>query len=333
MPLFSLSGKATWLVIVVAACRLGLPQAAAQSDTSESGGADSAAAKPAVGAAKPQVLNLWPERPPGETKDLPPEADRTRPSDRLIAGRRIIKLANVSTPQIAVYRPVDEGNGAAVLICPGGGHHILAWDLEGTEVAEWLNTLGVTAIVVKYRVPFRDPERRWRAAVQDSQRAVSLVRSRAEQWRLDPKRIGICGFSAGGETAALTCLLPERQYEAVDAVDKYWRRPDFAILVYPAYLVDKTTGALRDDIEVGPQSPPTFLVHAFDDGVTARNSLLLADRLKQSGVSTELHMYATGGHGYGLRPTKEAVTRWPKRCSQWLGEQGWLEAPRRPAAE
>src|SRR5688572_6307731 len=172
--------------------------------------------------AAPLTLNLWPGNPPGETKTLPPEGDQTKDSDRLVGGRRIIKLGNISTPQIAVYRPSrDKDTGAAVVICPGGGHNILAYDLEGTEVAEWLNTLGVTGIVLKYRVPTRTPtDRRWTAAVQDAQRAMSLVRSKAAEWNLDPKRIGILGFSAGGETAAFTTLFTERLYEPVDAIDQ-----------------------------------------------------------------------------------------------------------------
>jgi acetyl esterase/lipase len=156
-------------------------------------------------AATPTILNIWPGKPPGETKELPAEVDLTKDTDKLIAGKRIIKLGNVSTPQIAVYKPEkSKDTGASVIICPGGGHHILAYDLEGTEVAEWLNTIGVTGIVLKYRVPFRNPDKRWGAAVADAQRAVSQVRSKAAEWNLDPKRIGICGFSAGGETAGLT---------------------------------------------------------------------------------------------------------------------------------
>jgi len=276
-------------------------------------------------AAEPLVLDLWPGSPPGETKKLPPEADKTKPGDRLIAGHRVIRLGNVSRPQIAVYRPAkDKANGAAVVICPGGGHHILAYDLEGTEVAQWLNSIGVTAIVLKYRVPFRDREKRWRAAVQDAQRAMSLVRSKAAEWGIDPGRVGICGFSAGGETAGLTSLLAERTYQPVDAADKQPTRPNFAILVYPGGFVDKGAAKLRDHIRVTAQAPPTFFVHAFDDRVSVQNSLLLASELKKVGVSAELHIYASGGHGYGLRPTSEAVTRWPKRAGQWLKEQGFL---------
>ena len=181
--------------------------------------------------AEPLTINVWPGKPPGDTKELPPEADQTKPEDRLIAGRRIIKLGNVSTPQLTVYRPAkSKDTGAAVVICPGGGHNILAYDLEGTEVAEWLNEIGVTGIVLKYRVPGRDPEKRWFAAVQDAQRAMSLVRSKASEWGLDPKRIGLLGFSAGGQVAGLVSIFEQRQYELLDDVDKVSSRPDFAVL-------------------------------------------------------------------------------------------------------
>ncbi len=276
-------------------------------------------------AAEPLVLDLWQGQAPGETKELPPEVDQTKPEDKLIAGRRIIKLGNVSTPQIAVYRPpADKDTGAAVVICPGGGHHILAYDLEGTEVAEWLNSIGVTGIVLKYRVPSRDPERRWLAAVQDAQRAMSLVRSKADEWGIDPERIGICGFSAGGETAGLTVLFADRQYASVDEADTQPFRPDFAMLVYAAGFTPRDEARLHDYITVPSDVPPIFFVHAFDDGVSVQNPLLLASAIKQAGGSAELHLYATGGHGYGLRPTDEAVTRWPVRAGEWLRERGLL---------
>jgi acetyl esterase/lipase len=279
----------------------------------------------AVSASEPIVANLWPASSPGEPRALPPEADQTKPDDRLIAGRRIIKLGNVSAPQIVVYRPeAVPANGAAVVICPGGGHHILAWDLEGTEVAEWLNTLGVTGIVLKYRVPHQNPERRWHAAVQDAQRAMSLVRSRAGEWGLDPQRIGICGFSAGGETAALTSLFADRQYDAVDAIDELASRPNFALLIYAAGLAEKDRPVLREHVTVTKDAPPMFFVHTWDDGVSVQNPLLLASALKQHDIPAELHLFSTGGHGYGLRPTSEAVTHWPHRAGEWLRERGFL---------
>ena len=282
-----------------------------------------------VVAAEPLTINVWPGKPPGESKEqLAPDTDQTKPEDKLIAGRRIIKLGNVSTPQITVYRPSpDKDTGASVVICPGGGHHILAYDLEGTEVATWLNEIGVTGIVLKYRVPFRDPEKRWQAAVQDAQRAMSLVRSKATEWKLDPKRIGMLGFSAGGQVAGLVSIfIEQRQYEPVDDVDKVSCRPDFAVLIYPGGFDEKGQPKLRDEVKVTKESPPMFFVHAFDDGVTVFNTLLLATELKKVGVPAEVHVYATGGHGYGLRHVEgQPVTDWPKPCEAWMKSMRFIK--------
>jgi acetyl esterase/lipase len=287
----------------------------------------------AAHAADPLVLDVWPGKPPGETKTLPPEADQTKDSDKLIAGRRIIKLGNVSTPRLAVYRPSkDKDTGAAVVICPGGGFSILAYDLEGTEVAAWLNSIGVTGIVLKYRVPARDPQKRWLAAVQDAQRAMSIVRGKAGEWGLDPQRIGILGFSAGGVTAAYTALFRDaRQYAALDAVDAVSSRPDFAVLIYTGGFVERGQTVLNPALPfaITRDAPPMFFVHAFDDNVPVQNALLLAAELKKAGVPAELHIYDTGGHGYGLRPVAELpVTSWPARASEWLARRGLLQAKR-----
>ncbi|MBC8354681.1 MAG: alpha/beta hydrolase [Planctomycetes bacterium] len=278
-------------------------------------------------AERPATANLWPAKPPGETKELPPEADTTKPDANLVAGRRVIRLGNVSTPTMTVYRPKAEiDTGAAVIVCPGGGHHILAYDLEGTEVAEWLTSIGVTGVVLKYRVPAREPEKRWRAAVQDAQRAMSLLRSQADDWGIDPARIGICGFSAGGEAAALTALFGnDRTYDPIDKTDEVSCRPDFAILVYPAYLAEKDESKLREYIHVTEDTPPMFFAHAADDRVTPLSSILLFTELKKAGVGGELHVYSTGGHGYGLRKTDLPVTHWPERCEQWMRASGLIK--------
>ena len=281
-------------------------------------------------AAEPLVLNVWPANPPGDTAKLPPEADLTKDTDKLIAGRRIIKFGNVSTPQLAVYRPAKEKDtGTAVIICPGGGFNILAYDLEGTEVATWLNTLGVTGIVLKYRVPARDPQQRWLAPVQDTQRAVSLVRANSAAWGLDPARIGILGFSAGGTTAAYTSLLLEnRRYPALDATDKLSCRPDFTLLIYTGGFVERSPAAMTDTIGFSKAAPPMFLVHAFDDNVSVQNSLHVATELKKAGGSAEVHVYDTGGHGYGLRyVADQPVTTWPARAAEWLARRGLLRRP------
>ena len=197
------------------------------------------------------VLELWPNGAPGEKGNLGEEKDTTKPSDNLVAGKRLIRLGNVSKPTISIYRPpADKDTGAAVLVCPGGGYSILAMDLEGTEVCEWLNSIGVTGIVLKYRVPARDPEKRWLAAVQDAQRAVSTVRSHAAEWKLDPKRIGILGFSAGGETAGLAAIFTDRQYEPVDDIDQVSSRPDFAVLVYAAGFAERDNATLKPYVKI-----------------------------------------------------------------------------------
>jgi acetyl esterase/lipase len=279
-------------------------------------------------AAQPLVIDLWPGAPPGPPAELPAEADQTKETDPLIAGRRIIKLGNVTTPQIAVYRPPAEiDTGAAVVICPGGGYHILAYDLEGTEVAEWLNGLGVTGIVLKYRVPFRDPANRGLAGLQDAQRALSVARHRAADWAIDPRRIGILGFSAGGDIAGRTVFrAAERQYPAVDAADSASCRPDFLIMVYGAGFVDKDAGQLKPDLALSTAPPPAFFVHAWDDFVDVRNPLALAAEWKRAGGSAELHVFPTGGHGYGLRQVEhQPVTEWATLCTRWLRAGGLLE--------
>lgn len=274
------------------------------------------------------VLDLWPDQPPGKPMDVGPEKDFTKPTDRLIAGRRIIKLGNVSKPQIHVFRPEPTRNtGAAVVICPGGGFHILAWDLEGTEVAEWLNSLGVTAIVLKYRVPTANRDPRWLAPVQDAQRAIRLTRHHAPEWQLDTNRVGILGFSAGGHTAARATLMPKAQYDPRDAADSLPFHPNFAVLVYAAGLVNEANNALLEDLAVSEKTPPMFLACAFDDGVRIENSLLLALELKKHDVPCELHLYSEGGHGYGLRVTHQPVTTWHHRCADWLRVNGWIGQP------
>lgn len=274
-----------------------------------------------------EVIKLWADTPPGPVRDVGEEADITKPDDRLIAGRPIIKLANVASPEAHVYLPpADQRSGAAVVVCPGGGFHILAWDLEGTEVAQWLNSIGVTAIVLKYRVPTSSINPKWLQPVQDAQRTLSIVRSRAAGWGLKSDRIGILGFSAGGHTAGRTALTTERLYEAIDDNDRNSCLPNAAMLIYPAYFANKDETQLVEDLKVTKDSPRMFMVHAFDDPVTVQSSLLLASALKKFGVPSELHVYDTGGHGYGLRPVDDKpVTTWPERCEDWLRRNGWAK--------
>jgi acetyl esterase/lipase len=275
------------------------------------------------------VVDVWSGPPPGEPMKVGPEVDITKPTDRLIAGQRIIKLGNVAQPQLHVFLPpAARRNGTAVLVCPGGGFNILAWDLEGTEVAGWLNSLGVAAVVLKYRVPTNTRDPKWLAPVQDAQRSISVVRSRAAEWGIAPDRIGALGFSAGGCVAGHVALAPaERRYPLGDAVDRVSCRPDFAVLLYPAYLVDDKSLQLKSEFVVNKEAPPMFFVHAADDRIRAENSVQLFLALRRVDVSAELHVYEKGGHGYGLRPVADVpVTMWSDRCGAWLRGRGLLAA-------
>lgn len=277
----------------------------------------------ATGAADPPVLKLWPGRAPGETRDLGPER-YVEPKPGQPAVKR---LTDVSEPTLTVYQPApDRATGTAVVVAPGGGYSILAIEHEGTQVCEWLRGLGITAILLKYRVPKRPhqtPDHL--AALQDAQRAVSLVRHRANEWGIDAGRIGMLGFSAGGHLTATTCLAgDQRSYDPVDDACKLSPVPDFALLIYPAYLAG-ADGTLKPEYVVTPRTPPMFLVHAHDDPVAAENSVALYLALKRQKVPAELHVYATGGHGFGMRKVPHPVASWPDRAADWLRSRGLLE--------
>lgn len=271
-----------------------------------------------------QTLNVWPGAVPGEKGDIGPESyQENKPGSKPVK-----RLSNVSQPTLTVYpAPADKSTGAAVLICPGGGYNILAMDLEGEEVAEWLNGIGVTGIVLKYRVPRRKDQPAHLAPLQDAQRAMSLVRSKADEWKIDARRIGILGFSAGGHlSAAASTNYDLRQYDTIDDTDKVSCRPDFAVLVYPAYLIDKEN-KLNPEIRVTADSPPTFFVHAGDDGILAENSVGMYLALRQKKVPAEMHLFVNGGHGFGLRPTASPSSTWPARCEAWMRTRGLLGKP------
>jgi len=272
-----------------------------------------------------EIIKLWPSKPPGPVREIGEERDTSGPDGGKVAGRSVIRLGDVSTPEAHVYLPAaDRRSGSAVVVCPGGGFHILAWDLEGTEVATWLNSIGVTAIVLKYRVPTNSVDPKWLQPVQDAQRTISLVRTRAADWGLKSNQIGVLGFSAGGHTAGRAALTTERLYEAVDSADEESFLPNSAMLIYPAYFANEEQTALAEDVVVTKDSPPMFLVHAFDDPVTVNSSLFLTMALKKANVPSELHVYDTGGHGYGLRPVdSKPVTMWSERCEVWLKRNGW----------
>jgi len=287
---------------------------------------------PAALRAASAEIPLWPGKAPGETAILPPEADTTKPDGELIAGRRVIRLGNVSTPTMAIYRPDPaKDTGAAVLVCPGGGYYILAMDLEGTEVCAWLNSIGVTGILLKYRVPGREGLPRYVPPLQDAQRALGLVRSQAKTLGLDPNRIGVLGFSAGAHLAAsLAANHAGRTYPVVDDADSVSCRPDFTVLIYPGgfMLHDKVEELCPEIVPAKGVTPPTFIAMAEDDPVNSEHALAYYLALKKAGVAAEMHLYPKGGHGYGLRRTEVAVTTWPDRVADWMQTSGWLKSNR-----
>jgi acetyl esterase/lipase len=289
---------------------------------------------PVTGAEEPLVLPVWPGAVPGDYGAIGPERVRA-PSEAPTKDAKWI--TNVTKPTVTLFRPArDRNTGTAILICPGGGYWNLAWDLEGEEVAAWLNTVGVTGVVLKYRVPRRpdQPERLPAPGpLLDAQRALSLVRSRAAEWGIE--RIGIAGFSAGGHLAVTTAThFDQRAYEPIDEIDKASCRPDFAIAVYPGYLVEQQPAGVEINkdvlapyIRIPDRTPPILLVHASDDPVAgAENSVRMYLALKRANVAAELHVYAQGGHGFGVRKSDLPCSEWTERCVGWLQNQGMLAA-------
>lgn len=266
------------------------------------------------------TLPLWPKGAPGQQTSKGPEADTTTAKDRLVAEKRVIRIGNVSVPTLTLYKPVVRNNGTAVVVFPGGSYKILAIDLEGTEVCDWLASIGVTCVLVKYRVPDTGPYPKSAAALQDAQRALGLVRSHATEWQIDPKRIGVLGFSAGAHlSAALSTHFDKRLYDPIDAADQLSCRPDFAVIIYPGYLaLVEQNFAPNPEIHVTEQTPPSFIVQAEDDPVHVENATVYFLELKNARVHAELHIYAEGGHGYGLRHTELPVTTWPQSVETWL---------------
>ena len=266
------------------------------------------------------TLNLWPGQAPGSAPSSTPEGDLTKPDAKPIGGRRVTIYGNVSTPTLTVYEP-KHPTGAVIAVFPGGGYNILAIDLEGTEVCDWLTSRGITCALVKYRVPHTGPyPEKSDAALQDAQRAVSLIRAHAAEWKIDPRRIGVLGFSAGGHLAAmLSSHFDVRLYPHVDAADDVSCRPDFSVLIYPAYLsVPGDDFKPSPDIKASTQTPPAFIVQTEDDPVRVENAVAYFLALKKEKVAAELHLYAEGGHGYGLRHTTLPVTEWPRLAETWF---------------
>jgi acetyl esterase/lipase len=274
------------------------------------------------------TIRIWPGVAPGAPANSPAEGDMTTAKDNLIAGEPLIRLGNVSVPTLTLYTAKGGANrhGPAVVVFPGGGYNILAIDLEGTEVCDWLTSAGINCVLLKYRVPNTGPYPKSPAALQDAQRAVGLVRQHATEWGINPKSVGVLGFSAGGHlAAALSTHYDQRLYDSVDAADKLSCRPDFAVIVYPGYLAlaDKNF-APNADIVPTANTPPTFIVQAEDDTVHVENAVVYFMALKNANVPAELHIYSQGGHGYGLRRTALPVTTWPQSVEVWFHTIGVL---------
>ena len=299
------------------------------------------AAWSAVALDRPTVVEVWPGDPPNESGGIGPERVRMSPKldrEQVEVTESTRLITDVTKPTLTLYRPAKEmDTGTAILICPGGGYWDLYWELEGEEVAAWLNSIGVTGIILKYRVPRRPDEPKGEPArrpLQDAQRAVSLVRSKAAEWGLDPHRIGMVGFSAGGHLVLATATrFEKRTYEARDEIDQVSCRPDFAIAVYPGYLKAKDKDELAPGIQVPTETPPVFLAHGGADIISPpEHSVLMYLALRRAGVPAELHVYAGAAHDFGVRPGDQPCSKWTEACADWLRRLGFLLRKSAPSA-
>jgi acetyl esterase/lipase len=287
---------------------------------------------PAFAADKPLVVNIWPGKPAdddaakiGEEKFIQLMV-KGKPYE--VDGKPTKWITNVTKPTLSIYKPDKEKDtGIAMLICPGGGYHNLGWDVEGTEIAEWLNSIGITGIIVKYRCPRRPGDVQNvppAGPLKDTQRAISLVRSKAKEWNIDPKRIGMVGFSAGGHLVGSTCTrFEERTYEPIDDIDKISCRPDFGIMCYSGYF--KVNDGLSPTVKTPKDTPPLFFVHATDDTISdVEHSITFYLALKRAKIDAEMQIFASGGHGFGVRPGSPCFG-WTRTCQDWLKTRGILK--------
>lgn len=291
-------------------------------------------AAPLAAQEQPAVLDIWPGKPPEEPGTIGPEKvilspKHTAKEVEVTESTRLV--TNVTHPTLTIYRPAkDKDTKTAMLICPGGGYWNLFWELEGEEVAAWLNTMGVTGIIVKYRVPRRPDEVKGEPArrpLQDTQRAVSLVRSKAAELGIDPKKIGMIGFSAGGHLAVATATgFEKRTYEPIDDVDKVSCRPDFAIAAYSGYFKAKDKDELAPGIKTPPKgTPPVFLVHGTEDPISPpEHSVVMYLALRKAGVPAEMHLYANTTHDFAVRPSSRPFGQWTRTCESWLRDHGFI---------
>jgi acetyl esterase/lipase len=265
--------------------------------------------------------------------------ERAAAGGSLVGGKPWTKIENVERPSMVIYPAKGVNTGATVLVFPGGGYRVLAIDLEGTEVCDWLTAKGITCVILKYRVmgsgPYWDPDCNCRKipavpmALQDAQRAMGLLRQRATSLQIDPKRIGVLGFSAGGHLVADISNRLDRAYRPVDQADSQSSLPNFAIALYPGHLWEKSF-SLNPAVRVITEAPPTFLLHAEDDPVDdVRHSLVYFLALRQAKVPAEMHVYAEGGHAFGLRPSDKPISGWPALVEKWMSSIGMLAGARK----
>jgi acetyl esterase/lipase len=284
-----------------------------------------------------EQIPLWPRTPPNAQPVPGPEYALTKTSpDPKFAGKPVTGVYNVSQPTLSVFPAKGNNTGAAVVVFPGGGYQMLAIDFEGTEVCDWITAKGVTCIVLKYRVPGGGPYGlkmpRVPMALQDAQRAIGLLRERGGKWGIDPHKIGVLGFSAGGHLVAWVSNEAKRSYAPVDAADKQSSRPDFAVVLYPGHIWDYEDNHYEtpaNGLRVTKDAPPTFIVQAQDDPVdNIHESATYYLALVKAKVPVEMHVYAHGGHAFGLRRTKQPITQWPALAETWLQTIGML--PKQP---
>ncbi|MCM2370104.1 alpha/beta hydrolase [Aporhodopirellula aestuarii] len=273
------------------------------------------------------VVRVWPGNAPEWIEPEKSEQDTTGENGRSVAGHPVIRLGFVREVQLHVFSATAADgtpSPTTVVICPGGGFNILAWDLEGTEVARLFQAGGVNAAVLKYRVPIRGVDPKWRPAVQDIQRAVSLVRA-GKVTNSVPEHVGVLGFSAGGNAAFHAATIGERLYKSVDTADASISPPDFAALIYPAWIVqDEHPDQFREDVEINAQTPPMFFAHAENDKHLVQNSVTPFLKLHAAGVPAALHVFTGSGHGFGARLDGRADDLWPELCLRWIRDNDWL---------
>jgi predicted esterase len=260
-------------------------------------------------AAEPVTIKLWPDGAPGK---MLPHSKFTEDFIRTRAGKSTV--TDISDPTMVVYRP-EKPNGTSVIVAPGGAYIFLSAIHEGTQVCEWLNTLGVTGILLNYRTPTRDEAAPHEKPVQDAARAIALVREHAGEWSLDPNRVGLLGFSAGGNLLA---------HIACDRGSKT-DLPNFGIMIYGGGFLDaKDPARFKEGFSVPADAPPMFLACAHDDGQNPVAATLLYLEYKKQNLPAELHLFTKGGHGFGMRDNKQPINAWPQRCAEWMGAMGWL---------